>query len=64
MEPKNNTSVADNFQSNVSINFLTIKVTDKNSELHNKNFSEKKCVHRTENGFCKLSNKQCRAFIF
>ena len=64
MEPKSITPVIGNYPNN-SAHFLTAKiVAEKNHTDQNKNYSEKKCVHRTETGFCKRSNKQCPMFIF
>jgi hypothetical protein len=63
MEPKSITPVIDNYPNN-SAHFLTAKiVAEKNHTDQNKNYSEKKCVHKTETGFCKRSNKQCPMFI-
>ena len=63
MEPKSITPVIGNYPNN-SVHFLTAKiVADKNDTVQDKNSSEKKCVHRTETGFCKRSNKQCPMLI-
>jgi hypothetical protein len=59
-----NISATGNYRKEFPVNLLTAKVVlEKNSIVH-KNFSEKKCVHRTETGFCKRSNKKCPLFIF
>jgi len=63
MEPKRITPEMGNHRNEVSINPLIKISAEKNSVPQNKNLSEKKCVHRTETGFCKRSNKQCPLFL-
>jgi hypothetical protein len=61
MEPKNLTPVGNSPE--LRANLLTAKiVSDKNNTARNKH-AEKKCVYRTETGFCNRSNKQCPTFI-
>jgi len=47
----------DNFRKDIPVNFSQTKAVEKG--IPQKNFFEKKCVHRTASGFCKRSNKQC-----
>ena len=62
MEPRNLTPVIENSPA-LRINILTGKiVSEKNNAARNKH-AEKKCVYRTETGFCTRSNRQCPAFI-
>ena len=62
MEPINISPAIGNYQKEAPANFLTKVVTERKSSPQ-KNFLEKKCVHRTQAGFCKRSNKQCPLFI-
>jgi hypothetical protein len=62
MEPIKISSALVNYRKEISTNFLITKVAGK-KDFMQKNFSEKKCVHITETGFCKRSNKQCPLFI-
>jgi hypothetical protein len=61
--------INDKYRNNDAANLLMAN----NSMLHNKknpgliDYSEntgKKCVHRTETGYCRHSNRQCALFIF
>jgi len=62
MESINITPAIGNYRKEIPVNLLTSKVVSEKGTVH-KSFSEKKCVHRTETGFCKRSNKQCPFFI-
>jgi len=55
MEPMHVTSSIVNFRKEISQGLSIVKA---NSNTYKKTFS-KKCVHRTETGFCKRSNKPC-----
>lgn len=62
MEPKNLTLLIAN-STDLRANQVTTKiVSEKNNAARDKH-SEKKCVYRTETGFCTRSNRQCAAFI-
>jgi hypothetical protein len=62
MELKNLTPAIGN-PTESRVNLFTSKiVTGKASVARNKH-AEKKCVYRTETGFCTRSNRQCPAFI-
>jgi len=63
MEPINISSSIGNYQKETPANFLITKVAAEKKGFPQKKFSEKKCVHRTEAGFCNRSNKQCPLFI-
>ena len=53
MEPINISSSIGNYQKETPANFLIPKVAAEKKGFPQKKFSEKKCVHRTEAGFCK-----------
>jgi len=62
MEPINFSRTLGNLLREIPANFSTGKVVTEKSSSFQKNLSEKKCVHRTETGFCKRSNRQCPLF--
>ena len=63
MEPINISPATGDYQKEIPSNFSVTKVAAEKKGFLQKNFSEKKCMHRTETGFCKRSNKQCPLFI-
>ena len=58
----NITPATGSYRKEIPVNLLSAKFVSEKG-VAGKNFSEKKCVHRTETGFCKRSNKQCPFFI-
>jgi len=63
MEPINISPPIGNYQKEIQASFSATKVAAEKKGFSQKTFSEKKCTHRTETGFCKRSNKQCPLFI-
>jgi hypothetical protein len=62
MESINITPATGSYRKEIPANLLSAKVVSEKG-VGRRNFSEKKCVHRTETGLCKRSNKQCPFFI-